>query len=135
MLQGGLPRHSARPLSAMPLCVEPLAQLVHPVDQLMNALVASGAHRQHGQPQRLAQTRRLDRDSKAPRLIAHVQGHHHRQGQGFELQQQAQLAGNLGGIQHHQEQIRRGVAQEALHPASSSLLPLRSWMPGRPTSW
>ena len=90
-------------------------QQMHLLNQLPDALAPAGTHGQHGDAERLAQARRIDLDAEAARLIAHVQRHQHRQGEGLQLQQQAQLAGDLAGVEHQQQQIGRGVAQKALH--------------------
>ena len=85
------------------------------VNQGRQALVVFGAHGQQGQAQRSRKALMVDHQSKAPCLITHVQRHHHRQCQRLNLQQQPQLAGDLAGVEHHQQQIGRALTQKPLH--------------------
>ena len=92
-----------------------MATLLDSSDQVTNALVVPGADRHHRHPQIGGQPMVVDGDPQATGLVTHIQRHDHREARLPQLQHQAQLAGDLAGIEHHQEEVRGGVAQKALH--------------------
>ena len=64
------------PLVAQARPVQILAQLIHPSDELSDALMAAGAHGQHRQPEGLTEPIGIDGYPEAARLVAPVHGYH-----------------------------------------------------------
>jgi hypothetical protein len=84
---------------------------VQPLHQRTRAVLADAHGLHHGHAQFALQQRAVDGDALAARGIAHVQRHHHGQAHGARLQHHAQAQLQLGGIDHADQQVGRGLAR------------------------